>query len=601
MERGNRIESGGESAIDCGRATFGANPSANLAGVRKKVKVQFSHVKACVLIGLCSISLLVLAGCGSRGSETLTPAPGSGPGGLAILPSPSASQQPVAQASQVTLAGTVTAVLSSEKFVYQTGSPHGAVPVLYSESMVVPKNGQIAVGSRVSVVGKFNSNGTLSASSVTIGSSGGGGGGTYHIAVWVNDLYGGEGSKASGADVSKYASYAESGFGNSKAADDCTSSSGCKSVLYFDPSKVYASARCPFMPDALVLQASSEGWFVHQKGYSDKGHRVNGKYQQDCLGSTISIPVYEPNDAVAGVQAWWRTKLQSDADNYDVFFMDDTQATVPDQYYFTSGGGCLPWPSLCTTTQEVPNDTAVVSGHAHFVDALNHRNGQAMQFAFNSLNFDGNNVSSGLSVFNASARFVAGICEGCAVSNGRIYGSNYIRILDTMNAIRATQGAFVLHSTDSAGSGSSTQIFERVLTTGLVWLGYEAGHTVAWPDLEDHSTNLAVWPEDLLFPSSPIQSMTSGAGDLQVASGVWRREFRTCYQKGTSFGRCAAIVNSNSGTRTVASGWLSQNYSHIIEVSGGDVLSGGNASVSGTAFRPGSTTVPPYGALLIAE
>ena len=36
---------------------------------------------------------------------------------------------------------------------------------------------------------------------------------------------------------------------------------------------------------------------------------------------------------------------------------------------------------------------------------------------------------------------------------------------------------------------------------------------------------------------------TGGHNDIQVAPGVYRREFGTCYDKGVRFGACAAIVS----------------------------------------------------------
>ncbi len=397
-------------------------------------------------------------------------------------------------------------------------------------------------------------------------------------------------------------SYAEAGLNNSKALDDCKAYPGtCKSVYYFDPSDVYYSVSCPFAPDSSIIAAASENWYVHQQGYSDAGHRVNGVMSRNCNGNTVSVPIWTANDGSSSVQAWWINELQSNADGYDMGFMDDTQSTVVDQYFYPGGGGCLPWPSYCWTTQEVPDDAAVRAGHVNFVNAINHRNGQPWKFAYNSLNFDGKQISTSIQLMSATSRFVAGVCEGCAISNGRVQSSNYSRVLNTMNAVNTTPGAFILHSTDSAPSGSSTEIFERLVTTGLVWLGYSEGHTIAWPDLEDATTNLAAWPEDLLYPSSPVQTMVSGANDLQVASGVWRREFKTCYQASVPFGRCAAIVNSTGSAVVVRQSWFSQSYGHTILITGGDKLSGGTANITGGSFRSGVSTVPAYGASLLAQ
>ncbi len=426
--------------------------------------------------------------------------------------------------------------------------------------------------------------------------------GPYHIATWANDFYFAEGSSASAASVSKYVSYAESGLNNSKALDDCKAYPGtCKSVYYLDPSDVYNNVSCPESPDSSVIAAASENWFIHQQGYTDAAHRVNGVTSRSCNGNTVSVPIWTTNDGSPSVQAWWSNELQNNADGYDVGFMDDTQSRVIDQYYYRSGGGCLPWPSLCTSTQEMADDAAVRAGHVSFVNAINHRNGQPWEFAFNSLNFDGQQISVSIQLLNATNRFMGGVCEGCAISNGRVLSSNYSSILNTMNAINATSAAFILHSTDSAPSGSSTQIFERLVTTGLVWLGYSEGHTIAWPDLEDATTNLAAWPEDLLYPSSPVQSMVSGANDLQVTSGVWRREFTTCYQASVPFGRCAAIVNSTGSAVVLRQSWFSQSYGHIVVLVGGDKPSGGTANVAGGSFRPGVSTVPARGASLLAQ
>jgi hypothetical protein len=506
-------------------------------------------------------------------------------------------------ASAVTIdpiSGTVTTVKSSTEFVYQTGAPRALVPVNYSESVVIPAGKTISVGQTVSVIGEFDAKGHLSATNVSI--SGVTGPGPYHIATWANDLYFSEGSLANPAQVSKYVSYAESGLNNSKALDDCKSFPGtCKSVYYFDPSDVYFSTTCPYAPDAAIIAAASENWFVHQQGYTDSAHRVNGVMHQNCNGTTLQIPIWTTNDGSASVQAWWNAELQNNADGFDLGFMDDTQSRVVDQYYYRSGGGCLPWPSLCSTTQEVTDDASVRAGHVSFVNAMTHRNGQPWKFAFNSLNFDGQQVSVSVQLLTATSRFVAGVCEGCAISNGRIEAQNYSRILDTMNAVNATPGAFILHSTDRAPNGSSTEISERLITTGLVWLGYSEGHTIAWPDLEDSSQSLAVWPEDLLYPSDPIQTMGSGSNDLQVIPGVWRREFRSCYQAGVPLGPCAALVNSTSNGVVVQASWLTQAYGHIVSLTGGDIISGGSASVSSAAFQPGTTAIPASGALLLAN
>jgi len=118
-------------------------------------------------------------------------------------------------------------------------------------------------------------------------------------------------------------------------------------------------------------------------------------------------------------------------------------------------------------------------------------------------------------------------------------------------------------------------------------------------DLETQNNNLPVWPEDLIYPSSPLQTMVTSHVDLEVATGVYRREFAKCYQKGIYFGPCAAIVNANTTTVTVQSAWLKQTYHHQVTVSGGDVLSGGIANVAGAGFVAGSPGIEAGGAIIL--
>jgi hypothetical protein len=92
-----------------------------------------------------------------------------------------------------------------------------------------------------------------------------------------------------------------------------------------------------------------------------------------------------------------------------------------------------------------------------------------------------------------------------------------------------------------------------------------------------------------------------GHNDVQVAPGVYRREFRTCYDRGTPFGGCAVIVNDTSRAVAVMPSWLRQLYLHEITLDGDDVQSGGTINTSGALFIPGVTSVAPHDALLLAR
>jgi hypothetical protein len=364
-------------------------------------------------------------------------------------------------------------------------------------------------------------------------------------------------------------------------------------VFYLNPNHEYdyGSPSCVTHPDADVLAAASESWFVHNTGYADSAHRVYGKSRFGCY-------VWELNPNSSGVQTWWSNYLRSSADTYDLYLLDNDPMDVVEENYFTfSGGGCNPWPSYCYSTQEISNNAAQVLAHAHFVNAMSHSNGTPMVFFYQQASF---NIPLDLSAFTTSNRLIGVSCEGCIATTAiPVRPTLYRSVLNEMAAVNASSGSYLLISHGNSPAGSATQVLQRLVTTGIVWLAYSQGHTIVQPDLEANTNNLAIWPEDLIYPSGPVQSMVLSANDLQVTPGVWRREFTTCYQAGNFFGRCAVIVNSTASAITVRSSWLSQSYRHVITLSGGDELSGGVANLAGASFIPNSTVVQAGGVLLL--
>lgn len=196
------------------------------------------------------------------------------------------------------------------------------------------------------------------------------------------------------------------------------------------------------------------------------------------------------------------------------------------------------------------------------------------------------------------------------------------------------------------------QLRGRLLQEATVLLGYEPRKIVDWADLEnpeDHlqnqsdpdSEDLAIWPEEGVYPTDPVQSMgdphgtgcltghgpdctTGGHNDLRVmtvGSGaypsggyVYRREFRQCFNRGAPIGPCAALVNDSGTQETVLGSWLTQPYRYVLTPEPGasnnhgwDVQSGGwvntcgqrNAPVPGQSFTAGSTTIAPWSAIVI--
>jgi len=425
----------------------------------------------------------------------------------------------------------------------------------------------------------------------------------YHIATWAFDEYWAPGATATAAQVQKYISYAEGGLGNSKALTDCSGSTGCQSVFYVDPNFVYASTACASQATLDVLAAAPETWYVHEAGYRDAAHRVHGDYSKTCNGSSVTVPVDLLNDSSTAVQAYFRSFLRANADGWDDYFMDDTSGQVLTQMYGPGGGFCVDNPPnhYCTTSEELPSDATIVYDHAAFATAMTHTSGSAMNFFYNGLTFSAG-APSDLGVLSGSKHFVGVVCEDCIVNSGTFRPTMYNQVLTSMADIDAMSGAqFVELNHGSSPAGSAAQISQRLVTTAIAWLGYSPGHTVVFADLEDNTENLAAWPEENIVPASPLQTMSGSTAAIEVASGVYRREFSSCTNEGVAIGPCAAIVNATGSAVKILSSWLHQSYGHVVTLSGGDVTQGGEVLLTSTTFSPNVTTVPADQGLLISR
>ncbi|HTV91346.1 MAG TPA: hypothetical protein VMG98_01385 [Verrucomicrobiae bacterium] len=427
-----------------------------------------------------------------------------------------------------------------------------------------------------------------------------------HIATWAFDESSAEGAGAPVALVQQYLTYAQGGYGDAKARSDCDGAgpSSCSSVFYFDPNFIYDAPSCTPQIASLFMAAADETWFVHETGYSDAAHRVTGSYQESCNGTTITVPVYLTNQSNASVDAFFSNYIQTYASGWDRYFMDDTSASVLTQTYGPGGGFCADNPpdDYCTTTQEYPTDASVVAAHAALTSVLNQTSGSAMLGMFNGVGFSGNTPENLNLIPASNGRLLGAVCENCVVNAGTLESANYQRVLNAMATTNATAGAsFVELNTGSSPAGSAAQISQRLVTTAIAWLGFNGNATVVFANLEENSSDLAIWPEAGLYPTQPVQSMNSGASDISVTSNVWRREFGACYLNGSAIGPCAALLNATSSPVPITSSWLTQSYGHVVSIAGGDIESGGSVSLTAATFSSATTTIPASGAVLLVR
>jgi hypothetical protein len=208
------------------------------------------------------------------------------------------------------------------------------------------------------------------------------------------------------------------------------------------------------------------------------------------------------------------------------------------------------------------------------------------------------------------------IAEGEPEDDGTL-DPYYSTLLDQIAYVSDETNGFVV-PLSYASAGASYQQQSRLVQEATMLLGYSPGRLVDWADLEQGSNDLAVWPEEGIYPTEPVQSMsapsgsgclagtgvvcpTGGHNDLQVAPGVYRREFAACYDHSVAFGACAAVVNTTASPITVPSSWLTHTYAHQITLQGGDVQSGGQINLATTPFTPNTTTIPAHAATLLAR
>lgn len=552
------------------------------------------------------------------GFATPSPAP-TAPAAPASIATPAATTTPSSPAPfptpMIYTSGSITGLFTGG-FTMQTGVPHGYINV-HTTASTVFTGAKPYTGESVQVAATGSWSTSLTAVDVTQAG--------YatptpqptpystpppppavipaHITTWAYDEYWARGANGTTAQVRQYLSYAQGGLGNNKAAVDCTGSGACKSVFYFDPHMIYDNSQCgnESVDVKAFLNAANETWFVHEAGYTDYAHRLRGSYNQSCNGAA-TIPVWAINTSNPSVATYFQSYMHTYAGQFDDFFMDDTSGAVLTQFFGPGGGFCQDATNhMCTSTQELPTDASVVNEHATLANALTHTDGSPMQGVFNGFNFS-NGYPSDLNVVQASNHFIGIVCENCVVDQGVLQPSMYASMLNAMAEVNTIPGASAIElNSGSSAAGSATQLAQRAVTTAIAWLGYSDGHTIVWPDLEANTQNLEIFPENSIYPASPLQTMHTGAMDLAVANGVYRREFVNCYNSTAPIGACAAIVNASGSTVTVQASWLQQTYGHTVQMTGGDIPSGGTISLTTQPFAVNSTTIAPGQAILIVR
>lgn len=420
-----------------------------------------------------------------------------------------------------------------------------------------------------------------------------------HVETWAYDDCGNGGTTAGAAVVRSWVTYAEANCGPqgvSKAMSDCHGGGQvfCNVIAYLDTNWIYPGSSPTW---SAFNGAAAESWYQHLS--SSPSQRV----ATSSWGGGYLI-----NQANPAVASFFGNYARANYDGVDGLMMDDQSAGMSAQLWSSNCSGC-------TSDNELHSDSALIAAHGAVSTAMTHTSGQRFVQIDNAL-APNPYLPQGFDLINASTGVVGMIGEGEPENNGQL-DPYYSTLLDQIAYVANNTNGFIA-PLSYAPAGAAYQQQSRRVQEATILLGYSPGHLVDWADLENTSTNLGIWPEEGIYPTQPLQTMhapggsgcltgsgnvcaTGGHNDLQVAPGIYRREYAACDNQGTPIGPCAAIVNTTTTPTTVNPAWLTQTYTHQITFTGGDVQSGGTINTTGATFTPGATPVAADDAVILAQ
>jgi hypothetical protein len=448
----------------------------------------------------------------------------------------------------VSLTGTLYA-MASYGFEIKTAA-HGMTPIVTTATTKI--SGSPAVGGTVTVSGPGSPSAAIFATSVTAGTTAStsatptpvpvasGSTTMKHVltADYLGSPYGTTG--VSGSRAAPVLSWASTGVGNTNTY----SASGIKTEVYFNANRTQTT-------DPLYKQASSS-------------------FAQTCSSTRIhdyfdSVTQYLMNNSSPTMRANYANYVASQTSGYHVDAIFEDDAVPPGTYpsgFFAPGTPC----SYSNTTW-LSDERAMQAGlnHNTIINGLNRLNGHTVSLAVQEL---------------TNSKTIGGNYESCFIDSANNKEGVWVwqAVEDTQLQVTRAGKYFqcmVLDKT-SAPSASSSRIY--ALASFL--LAYNPSYSILWESYYTPS-GLHVMPESQLVPTSPLVATPSSSSSLKSSTGVYVREYRTCYYAGRAIGQCAMVVNNDYYTHSTPH--LSQVYHHTLTVSGYGLLDGGTVGFSGAA------------------
>jgi hypothetical protein len=177
-----------------------------------------------------------------------------------------------------------------------------------------------------------------------------------------------------------------------------------------------------------------------------------------------------------------------------------------------------------------------------------------------------------------------GMSEDCYAGrtpSGYFYAPHWQATANTELQMQQYGKLFACHSDAYVEADTNTAL--RTYFYASFLLTYDLSDQMVMTEFLTPS-GVSVMPEVQLVPESPVLPTPKTIGGLLLRSGVYGREYNSCYLAGNLIGPCAVAVNPNnpSDSGPLNFPWVGK-YKHTLSMSGSGVYDGGTVGVDGPA------------------
>ncbi len=396
-----------------------------------------------------------------------------------------------------------------------------------------------------------------------------------HVRTWVYYGLNGINSQIPASYMAAHTDFVESDLGEGDHGEAFKKAGGAFAVVYTDPG---------FVPDCVPPFEVAPG---HCKGGIGNLDPPESAWLHDARGSRIHVFLDEHahfqealNPASRGAQDAYRRAtrdLVRQAPRLDFFFADDSGGPLRGVDGTMKTGAYWKFNQL---PREITEDRTFVAGR------------EAMFRSAARPVFVNGGGPDGLPSYNGAfvrAENVAGLVnEGCfpdgdaGLKNDERWHSSSDGLLATTALEKYAVCMLIEKATPLA----------RLTHVASWWVTYDQRWSVIAP-ISGASDGFTIFPEYDIVPTEPLETAHRSVGELRTGASLYGRRFRTCYQRGSPIGECAAIVNTGTEARPLPATF--SGFSRYLVLDDRSSYTGGRA----TWKRDPPRSVPALNALVL--